>query len=55
VGGNGPLIGGREGSVIRTVSCGSAGFDAGGVSAMRTVSFFGSVGSAMEKSQLQIA
>jgi hypothetical protein len=45
----GGLGGGRDGKVIRTVSRASAGFAAGGVTATRTVSFFGSVGSAIRR------
>jgi hypothetical protein len=52
LGESGALVGGREGNVMRTVSRASVGFAAGGgVTAMRTVSFFGSVGSAMRQSQ----
>jgi hypothetical protein len=52
LGERGALVGGREGKVMRTVSRASVGFAAGGgVTAMRTVSFFGSVGSAMRQSQ----
>src|ERR1700731_4384689 len=39
----GGLAGARVGKVIRTVSRASADFAAGGVTTMRTVSFFGSV------------
>ena len=45
----GGLGGTRVGKVIRTVSRASAGFAAGGVTTMRTVSFFGSVGSAIRR------
>jgi hypothetical protein len=45
----GGLAGGRVGKVIRTVSRASADFAAGGVTATRTVSFFGSVGSAIRR------
>ncbi len=45
----GGLAGARVGKVIRTVSRASADFAAGGVTTMRTVSFFGSVGSAIRR------
>jgi hypothetical protein len=52
LGESGALVGGREGNVMRTVSRASVGFAAGGgVTAMRTVSFLGSVGSAMRQSR----
>jgi hypothetical protein len=52
LGESGALVGGREGNVMRTVSRASVGFAAGGgVTAMRTVSFFGSVGSDMRQSK----
>jgi hypothetical protein len=52
LGGKGLLVGGREGKVMRTVSCPSAGLsDGGGVTAIRTVSFFGSVGSAIKRAK----
>jgi hypothetical protein len=55
VGGNGALGGGRDGKVIRTVSRASVVLSAGGgVTAMRPVSFLGSVGSAMKRSRISL-
>lgn len=55
--GGGALAGGRVGKLIRTVSGALGDWAAGGVTGIRTVSFFGSVGSAIRqcKSATEIA